>query len=459
MTTERNNVRPMRGGAPAQQQMMPHDHEAEQFVLGAVLLTNEVLAQLREVFPSAEVFFSPAHREVYEAMCRLHDHDDPIDEITLGHDLKSRGKMESVGGFNYILELSERAVVTSNALVHADIVFEQYRIRLIAQAAMDFAHAPSAEAAQTLHEQSRAALEMAGAARRTVSTGVLAQQVLAMLDEADQEPDRSHLIPTYTRLDRRLVGMEPGLNTVVAARPSCGKSTFCVQTALRNAWHGRASAVFSLEMSPLRMAQRIACSIAGVDSRKLIKDRGRRFTEEEWTRVAGALAEMQRLPLHWPEAGRRMALADIAARTERLVGEHGVELVVIDQLKLVGGVRGRNAAEEQAQRSMGLADIAQRLGIVVLVAAQINREGNDKPMLHHLEGSDQIAQDADTVLILHAPAPDETDQRDSVEVRVAKNRDGEPYETEISWEPGLYRLDYPTFHETLAQPGLNYGGT
>jgi len=415
------------------QGMLPHDKEAEQGVLGAIIHNNEAFYQASEIL-QPEFFFSPAHRELFKAMHGLTEQQDPIDEITLGNYLKSRNKLEQVGGLVYIAELVDLTPVTANVLVYAEIVREKYQLRQLIDAATEIASRGrgSSENVQGLiQEAEHVFLNLATNATRHSFSHLkeLLMRNFEMLEAAQDRVEGVTGVATgFEDLDDYTSGLQPGDLIILAARPSMGKTSFALNMARHAAAHRQVPAlIFTLEMSKEQMAQRLLCSEAGVDSQKL---RVGNLDEFEWDKLAAAAGTLSEAPVFVDETPEVTPLG-IKAIARRIQAEHGLGMIVVDYLQLMrANHRTDNREQEIAEISRGLKAVAKELNVPVLACAQLNRSleqrPDKRPRLSDLRESGSIEQDADLVMFIYRDEVynPETEDQGIAEIHIAKHRNG-----------------------------------
>jgi replicative DNA helicase len=413
--------------------MLPHDKEAEQGVLGAIIHNNEAFYQAAELL-GAEHFFSPAHRELFKAMQALTEQRDPIDEITLGNFLKSRNKLEQVGGLVYIAELVDLTPVTANVLVYAEIVREKFQLRQLINAATEIASRgrESSEDVQGLIQQAEDTFLNLATHSARHSYAHLKDLLYAnfqMLEAAQDRGDDLTGLPTgFVELDRFTNGLQPADLVILAARPSMGKTSFALNLARFTATHKQTPVlVFTLEMSKEQMAMRLLCSEASVDSQKL---RVGNLDEFEWDKLAAAAGALSEAHVFVDETPEVTPLG-VKAIARRIQAEHGLGMIVVDYLQLMrASQRTDNREQEIAEISRGLKAVAKELNVPVLACAQLNRalEGrpDKRPRLSDLRESGAIEQDADLVLFIYRDEVynPETEDAGIAEIHIAKHRNG-----------------------------------
>ncbi len=413
--------------------LLPHDKDAEQGVLGAILHHNDALLQAAEVL-QAESFFSPAHRELFLAMLDLQERREPIDEITLGNYLRSRNQLEQVGGMIYIAELGDVTPVASNVMAYAEIVREKHQLRTLITAALDIAakgRASQEDVPSLIQRAEDIFLELANkSTRRSYASLIdLLKASFAKLEAAQDSGEGLTGLPTgFAELDRLTNGLQKSDLLIVAARPGMGKTSFALNIAHHAAMKsGQPVAVFSLEMSKEQMAFRLLCSEAKVDSQKV--NRGE-LDDYEWDKLAEATARLSSTSVYIDDTAEATPLA-IKAISRRIQAEHGLGLVVVDYLQLMRpGTRRDNREQEIAEISRGLKGMAKDLNVPVIACAQLNRavEGrtNKRPLLADLRESGAIEQDADIVMFIYRDElyNPKTEDQGVAEISIAKHRNG-----------------------------------
>ena len=413
--------------------LLPHDKEAEQGVLGAIIHDNEAIYQASELL-TPESFFSPAHRELFAAMLALSEREDPIDELTLGSYLRSRSKLEQVGGVVYIAELFDATPVTANVLVYAEIVREKYQLRTLINAATEIANRgreSTEDVSGLIQEAESVFLDLSTNATRRSYSHIkdLLSVNFQTLEEAGNRPDGLLGQPTGFRvLDDKTKGLQPGALIVLAARPGMGKTSFALSIAKYSAISsGLPSVFFSLEMPKEQISLRLLCMEAAVDNQKLLGDK---LDEFEWDKLAAAAGRLSEAPIIIDEADNLTPLS-LKATCRRIQAESGLGLVIVDYLQLMkGNHRTDNREQEIAEISRTLKSIAKELSVPIMACAQLNRqlEGRQdkRPHLFDLRESGAIEQDADIVMFIYRDEiyNPNTEDPGIAEIHIAKNRSG-----------------------------------
>ncbi len=425
--------------------MMIYDLEAEQSVIGAVLLDNDCLEDFTRLKPAH--FYVKAHQIIYEAICYLTNKNVAIDLVTLSERLKSTGKLETVGGNEYLTNLMDVMPSAVNFRHYVAILRKNETLRRLERAASLISK--SLTEPDNKFEDEHAALQYAEKLIFDISKederkelSKLSNELPTVMNNFDlmqHNPEAMRGIKTgYTVLDNVTNGLQKGNLIIIGARPSVGKTSFAMNIVLNAALKGKAKvAVFSMEMSKVDLTNRAICSIARVSSSRA---KHGELTPEEWQRLWDANAKLQKADIYLDESASITA-AEIMRKCMRLKREHGLDLVMIDYLGLMAAPNsnGRENRQEQvAANSRFMKKMAKELDIPVLLLAQLNRNsedrnlksGSDEPILSDLRESGQIEQDADIIMFIHKPkteTPSEQNQhsRDyEAKIIIAKNRSG-----------------------------------
>ncbi|MCZ6749501.1 MAG: replicative DNA helicase [SAR324 cluster bacterium] len=413
--------------------LLPHDKEAEQAVLGAIIHDNEALHAATELL-QPEAFFSPAHRNLFAAMMELAERTEPIDEITLGHHLRAKNQLDSTGGLVYIGELFDLTPVASNVRYYAEIVREKSQLRSLIDSAMDIASkgrdAPE-DVGGLIQQAEDIFLNLAtdAAPRSYVALKEILTGTFTKLEEAHDRPGGMMGVPMgFIELDELTNGLQPSNLIIVAARPSMGKTSFATNVAKHAAVAtGQPSLVFSLEMSKEELAMRLLCTEAKVDSQKF---RANQIDEYEWDKLAAAAGVLSEAKIFIDESPELNPLA-MKAIARRVKAEHGLGLIVVDYLQLMrAGRRTDNREQEIADISRGLKAAAKDLGVPLIACAQLNRaleaRTNKRPQLSDLRESGSIEQEADLVMFIYRDEyyNNDTEDQGIAEISIAKHRNG-----------------------------------
>lgn len=421
----------------------PHSMEAEQGILGCCLMEPESVDTAIEARCQTLWFYDLRHQELWSVLTAMRAEGTQIDLITFGQKLKDRGQLEAVGGLGYLSELMDSVPSAANLPHYLSIAADKSCRRRLLQAAtrvMEVARneeLPSeAAAAEAESEILRVRSEYDAESDPTMK-----ELMREAIDELQDRIDNGDgvRIPTHFRPIDRITkgGHKPGNMVVIAARPSTGKTSLAMTLIRSMAAGGIPVGFFSLEMNKAEIIQAMAAQESGVRWGEFSKES--RPSTAEFTAMANAAGRLSKLPIQivdgmWKGKAYRMNMAAIAAKTRRWVKKHGIKAIFIDYLQLIPvSGRGDNRQEKVAEISNGLKALAQELGIVVIVLAQLNREyekdSKRKPRLSDLRESGAIEQDADFVGMLYSPDAEDMWDPDPmnpvrINMYVAKQRTG-----------------------------------
>ncbi len=425
--------------AIAQLRVPPHSIEAEQSVLGGLLLDNEALDRITDLLSEAD-FYRSEHRLIYQQISRLLERGRPADVITVSEAIEQSGLTDETGGLAYLGELAANTPSAANIRRYAEIVRERAVLRHLVVAgdeistdALNPLGRDAKELLDTAEQKVFAIAEMGARSQQGfVHINPLLTQVVERIQELHDRENPSEItgVPTgFTDLDRMTSGLQPGDLIIVAGRPSMGKTAFALNIAEYVAVDvGLPVAVFSMEMGGTQLAMRMLASIGRLDSHRV---RTGRLTDDEWSRLTYALGKLHEAPMHIDETGG-MNPTDLRGRARRLKRQVGkLGLIVIDYIQLMGSTRqNENRATEVSEISRSLKALARELEVPIIALSQLSRkveERTDKrPMMSDLRESGAIEQDADVILMMYREdyyKPD-TPDKGMAEVIIGKQRNG-----------------------------------
>ena len=418
----------------------PHSVEAEQSLLGGLLLDNQAFDRIADLV-TAEDFYRDDHRRIYRHVARLIEAAKPADVVTVGESIEASEDKDRTGGLAYLGALAQNTPSALNIRRYAELVRERAVQRRLAQVATEIAESAlgptGKDIRQLLDEAESRILEIGEAGQRGSQGYEEIQPVLARvferIDTLFRQENKSDVtgVPTgFVDLDEKTAGLQPGDLIIVAGRPSMGKTALALNMAEHVAVdNGLPVAVFSMEMSATQLAMRMLGSIARVDQHKM---RTGRIADEEWSRLSSAMERLHNAPIFIDEAAALNAL-ELRARARRMRRQAGkLGLVVVDYLQLMSASQeGENRATELSEISRSLKALAKELGVPVVALSQLNRaveQRNEKrPMMSDLRESGAIEQDADVILFIYRDEvyfPDKVEARGKAEVIIAKQRNG-----------------------------------
>jgi replicative DNA helicase len=422
----------------------PHSAEAEQGVLGCILLApNECLGQCIEKLKAGpEVFYDLRHQTIYEAFVQMYDKREPIDIITLQQRLKDRGLLDQIGGIAYLNALQDTVPSAANLTYYLDIVEEKSLLRKMIStctAVVGRVYDYDGEVDELLDEVERDILQMSesrsGGTIEPVKS--LVNKAIGMVENYfNRQGQLGGLATGFADLDRMTDGMHGGEMIIIAARPSMGKTSLAMNIAESVVLNQKLPVgVFSLEMTAESLVLRMLCSNARVNLRNI---REGFMSESDFPKLTSSAGRMSSAPLFIDDTPG-LSILQLRTRARRMWQQHGVKLFVVDYLQLLHSTSRRaqeNRQQEIAEISSGIKALAKELDVPVIVLAQLNRElekdKSRKPRLSDLRESGSIEQDADLVGLLYKPASDDEDaptaedQPDGIPVNllIAKQRNG-----------------------------------
>ncbi len=430
--------------------MVPHSREAEEAVIGAVLINPEVYYDVAQ-FLSADDFYIHRNQWIWEAFTRLHEQRIPVDLLTLSEELDRVGQLAEIGGSAYLTSLINQVPSSLNAESYGRIV-EGHSIRrkMIAAAnkIASIAYNESSTVDDVMNEAEKAVF---GVSERRLKHDL--QPISSVLsdfydhiDELAKNPEDIHGVPTgFIDLDKMLGGLQKSDLLIIAGRPGQGKTGLLLSIA-KNAGltHKKHVAIFSLEMSNEQVVQRLIAQETGIDSHRL---RNGKLRENEWALFTHAVEVFSDTKIFLDDTP---AITPLQLRTKcrRLHMEYGIDLIIIDYLQLMGGdSRNDNRVQEVSHISRSLKVLARELNVPVLTAAQLSRaveQRTDKrPMLSDLRESGSLEQDADIVMFIYRPDQYEKDseKQNVAEIIVAKHRNGPVGSVELIFRGALTKFE------------------
>jgi len=415
----------------------PHSIEAEQAVLGGLMLDNRSWDAIADRLV-AEDFYRRDHQLIFEAISELGGKGEPSDAVTLSEWLERKGLADQTGGLVYLAGLVRDTPSAANIRAYADAVRERSTLRRLIHVGGEIAasaYEPAGrEAGEIVDEAERRVFEIAESRNKAGSGFVpLKDELGRVIDRLDILHQNSGAITGvstgFNKLDEMTAGLQRGDLIVVAGRPSMGKTTFALNIA-ENAAFGSAKAkvgIFSMEMSREQLAFRMISSLGRVDQGHL---RTGNFGDEEWSRINGAIQLMKTAPIYIDDTGA-LTPTEVRARARRLKREHGLDLIVLDYLQLmqVAGTK-ENRATEISEISRSLKALAKELAVPVIALSQLNRSveqrTDKKPVMSDLRESGAIEQDADLIMMIYREEvyDSNTPRKGIADIIIAKQRNG-----------------------------------
>ena len=427
----------------------PHSVEAEQSVLGSILLDKEAMISVSETLVP-EDFYKEAHKVIYESMLKLYNSQSEIDLITLTDELRDQGYLDDIGGIAYITSLSTVVPTTSNIKYYVNIVKEKSISRQLISAANDIinlGYDGSAKVEYVLENAEKKIFDISQerATNDFQPINQVISEALSMLEKLYEEKnDVTGLTTGFRDLNKKINGLQRSDLLLIAARPAMGKTAFALNLVQNAALKGDASvAVFSLEMSKEQLVQRMIASQSNFELKKI---KTGTLADNDWPRITDGMAILSGAKIHIDDTPG-IKISELRSKCRKLKIEKGLDLVLIDYLQLMEG-EGQNESRQQeiAKISRSLKILAKELDCPVVALSQLSRapeqRADHRPMLSDLRESGSIEQDADIVMFLYRDEyynPD-TEKKNIGEVIVAKNRHGETGTVELVWFGGIQKF-------------------
>lgn len=422
---------------------LPHNLDAERSILGAILIENEALHQAQEMLREGD-FYRDSHRRIFHAMGELSERSTNIDLVTLKNEMEREGTLEITGGTAYIASLVDGVPRTANVEYYARIVREKAVLRnLITSSSRIISEclAADGDAVEVLDSAEQSIFQIAQDQLRPgfVPLRVIAQDSLKMIEDLQERKEIITGLPTgFARFNELTSGLQPADLIIVAARPSMGKTAFCINIAQHvSIRENKKVGIFSLEMTQQQLFLRLLCAQARVDAHRL---RTGRLTKEEWQKLTLSFGELSNAPIFIDDSSG-LSVMEMRAKARRLKAEKGLDLLIVDYLQLMHGGRGQeNRTQEISAISRSLKGLAKELNIPLIAVSQLSRGpeirgGNRRPQLSDLRESGAIEQDADVVLFLYREEvynPSE-ENRGKAKLIIGKQRNGPTDEIDLAF--------------------------
>jgi len=423
--------------------MPPQDNEAEQSVLGSMLLSKDAIADVLEAVRGVD-FYRPAHEVIYDAILDLYGRGEPADPVTVAAELQRRGELQRVGGAPYLHTLSASVPIAANAAYYAEIVREKAILRRLVDAGTQIAqwgYAGEGNVDDTVDRAQEAVYKVTDK-RASEDYAPLSEIMESTLDEIEAISNRDGQlvgVPTgFADLDELTNGLHPGQMVIIAARPAMGKSTlaldFCRAASIH---HGMTSAIFSLEMTRNEITMRLLSAEAKIPL-NVMRNGG--MGDEDWAKLARKMGEVSSAPLFIDDSPN-LTMMEIRSKARRLKQKHGLRLAVIDYLQLMSsGKKVESRQLEVSEFSRQIKLLAKELEIPVIALSQLNRgpeqRADKRPMLSDLRESGSIEQDADVVVLLHREDAyeKESTRPGEADLIVAKHRNGPTRDVTVAFQ-------------------------
>jgi replicative DNA helicase len=415
---------------------LPPQHlEAEQSILGGILIENEAINRVTEIL-NADDFYRDAHRKIFNALINLSERDEPADLITLTNELRNIDQLDSIGGASYLASLIDAVPTAANIQYYARIVKEKAILRKLIQTSTEIitqSYEDRGDVEGFLDEAERAIFEISE--RRVRPSFFLIKDIVKdsfkILERLYEKKELITGVPSgFKELDRLTAGFQPSDLIIVAGRPSMGKTAFCLNLAQHGAIEKKVPiAIFSLEMSKEQLGIRMLCSEAHVEGTKL---RSGFLSESDWPRLTIAAGSLSESPIYIDDTAA-LSVLELRAKARRLKSDHGLGMVIVDYLQLMKGrSRVESRQQEISEISRSLKALAKELNIPVIAVSQLSRKTEERtgnrPQLSDLRESGAIEQDADLILFIYRDEvynrSEDNPNRGKAEVIIGKQRNG-----------------------------------
>lgn len=420
---------------------MPQNLEAEQSVLGSMLIDKTAIAQAAEVL-NAEDFYRDSHKVIFNAIRDLYQKDVPVDMITLIDYLRSTENLEDAGGITYITEISNSIPSTANLLSYIQIVEDKSILRKLIRSSTEII-----ETSYNKQDNVESVIDLAEkkifnlAEKKNTSdfepmNAVLERGFLEIERLFNNKGETTGVPSGFKDLDDKTSGFQKGDMVLIAARPSMGKTTFVLNLAQHAALRsGKKVAIFSLEMSKEQLAYKLLCAEANVDMLKL---RTGNLDDKDWENIARASGPLAAAKIFIDDTAG-VSVMEMRSKCRRLKMEHGIDMIIIDYLQLMSGSNPENRQQEVSEISRSIKAIAKEMQCPVLALSQLSRapeqRADHRPMLSDLRESGSIEQDADLVMFLYRDEyyNKETEDKNMAECIIAKQRNGPVGTVKLAW--------------------------
>ena len=424
--------------------VLPNDVEAEQAVLGAMIIDKEAIANVLEIVRPDD-FYREDNREVFSAIADLFESSKPIDIVSIKEQLRLRGSLEAVGGISFIADLSTKVPTAANIEYYAKIVEEKSILRKLIHSSNDISnmgYAANEEVQDIVDAAEKKIFDIVQ--KRNVKgftpiKNVLVDNMEKLEELYNQKGFITGLSYGFTDLDMKTAGLHNSDLILIAARPAMGKTAFALNIAQYVAVHEKVPvAIFSLEMSKEQLVNRLLSCEGMIDAQKM---RTGKLEEDDWGKLAQAMSVLSDAPIYIDDTPGQTVM-DIRAKCRRLKLEKGLGLIVIDYLQLMQGSSkrgGENRQQEVSDMSRALKIMAKELDVPVITLSQLSRAPDSRPdhrpVLSDLRESGAIEQDADMVMFIYRDDyyNPETEEKNISEIIVAKHRGGSTGTVKLVW--------------------------
>lgn len=456
----------------------PHSDEAEKSVLGTILLNNDSLTKIIGLI-DASAFYQSAHQKIYASMLEMYDRNEHIDLVTLSEALLKSGNLEIIGGATYLMDLMEATPTATTAHHYAEIVREKSTLRRLIAISTQINLESYEERVDSTDLLCRAEELIMEISEKQIKSGFssladLAPEGFQAIEEIYDQRGALTGIPTgFTELDEMTMGLQKSDLVIIAARPSMGKTSLCMNIATHVAIKENVPvAVFSLETSKQQLVLRMLCAEARVDSHKL--KRGF-LQEKDWPKLTLAAGSLAEAPVYIDDTPG-ITVLEMRAKARQLVKrEPNLGLIIVDYLQLMQGnssKRSDNRQQEISEISRSLKALARELNVPLIALSQLSRAVESRkpprPMLSDLRESGAIEQDADLVMFLYRPdvylratkgdSAGVSSESGIAEIIISKHRNGPIGSVNLVFQKTYTRFENPSYEDTGSYQAVQYEG-
>jgi replicative DNA helicase len=415
---------------------LPPQHiEAEQSILGGILIENEAINRVTEIL-DADDFYRDTHRKIFNALINLSERDEPADLITLTNELRKSDQLDSIGGASYLASLIDSIPTAANIQYYARIVKEKAILRKLIQTSTEIitqSYEDRGDVEGFLDEAERAIFDISEKRVRPSFYPIreIVKESFATIEKLFKKKEAVTGVPSgFKELDRMTAGFQPSDLIIIAGRPSMGKTAFCLDVAKYAAIDNKIPvAIFSLEMSKEQLVIRMLCSQAHVEGTRL---RTGYLNESDWPKLTIAAGSLSESPIYIDDSAA-LSVLELRAKARRLKSDHGLGMVIVDYLQLMKGrSRVESRQQEISEISRSLKALSKELNIPVIAVSQLSRKTEERtgnrPQLSDLRESGAIEQDADLILFIYRDEvynrSEDNPNRGKAEVIIGKQRNG-----------------------------------
>ncbi|OQY30316.1 MAG: replicative DNA helicase [Candidatus Cloacimonetes bacterium 4572_55] len=436
----------------------PQNIEAEQAVLGAMMLQREAIDIAAEILDS-EYLYREAHKRIFDSIVNLYYRNEAVDLLTVSNELKAKGWLENVGGTIYLSRLLDSVDTTAHVEYHTNIIRDKAVLRRLIYLATKIVKESYDESEAVDELLDRAEQMIFEVSEKRLKSGFISMkdvmketfEIIEEHHEQAQISDVTGLSTGFRELDILTAGLQKSDLIIIAGRPSMGKTSFCLDIARHvGAVEKKSVGLFSLEMSRWQLVQRMLCSEARIDGHRL---RTNRISDEEWPRVSLAVGKLGAAPIYIDDSPA-VGVLEMRAKARRLTAQSNLDLLIIDYLQLMQGPKGKeNRQQEISQISRSLKILAKELNIPVIALSQLSRAveargGDRRPQLSDLRDSGAIEQDADVVMFIYRGERYGIEEEEGIaEIIIGKQRNGPVGTVRLAFRSEYTRFENLAYEE------------